>query len=109
MLKIVENDIYLTRGDTAHFDVSITTTVGMTYEILPNDKLTITVRKSINDPSAALIKTVKGVSSLCIVPDDTKDLAFGSYVYDLQLNTASGEVYTIIEPSLFEVMPEVTV
>lgn len=39
---------------------------------------------------------------------DTNTLDFGKYKYDVQLTTESEEVYTIIEPSIFEILPEVT-
>ena len=40
-------------------------------------------------------------------PADTHELDFGKYVYDVELTTGT-DVYTVIEPSCFEVMKEVT-
>lgn len=35
-------------------------------------------------------------------------MQYGSYVYDVQLTTASSEVFTVIPESPFEVLSEVT-
>ena len=43
-----------------------------------------------------------------IEPEDTSGLDFGNYVYDVELTLADGTVNTIIPPSTFKVMGEVT-
>lgn len=110
MLYILENGtIRLTRGDTARLLVSIKNDIdGNPYEIAPEDKLTLSMKKSIRDEEPLLQKTVTGSTAFHIEPDDTKHLTFGKYKYDVQLTTAGGDVYTIIEPSDFEIMQEVT-
>lgn len=38
-----------------------------------------------------------------ISPDDTKNLPTGKYVYDVVLYSATGEVCTVITPTIFEI------
>lgn len=111
MLYVDEKDhsIKLTRGDTARFNVSIASTIsGEYYEIQSEDILTMTVKKSVKDELFCFQKTVTGSTLLHIEPADTKNLTFGKYVYDIQLNKANGDIYTVVEPATFEVLKEVT-
>lgn len=101
-------EIGLTRGDTARLTVSITNDAGEEYEIQPEDTLTLSVKKAVTDAEYALQKTVKGANLFYIEPKDTAGLAFGKYKYDVQVTTAEGEVYTVIAPSTFEILQEVT-
>ncbi len=104
-----EGYIKLTRGDTARLTVDISNDLsGDSYEIAPEDTLTLSVKKSIRDEETCLQKTVTGSNTIYIQPNDTKHLAFGKYKYDVQLTTAGGDVFTVIEPSDFEIMQEVT-
>ena len=43
-----------------------------------------------------------------IAPNDTKNLSFGKYMYDLQIKYNNGLTLTVIKPSVFEIMEEVT-
>lgn len=109
MLYIDNNVIRLTRGDTARISVPITNDLtGTSYDMSPSDKLTITIKKRETDAQAVMTKTVIGTNSFHIVPSDTSNLAFGPYVYDVQLETESGDIYTVIVPTMFELLREVT-
>lgn len=44
---------------------------------------------------------------LAIKPEDTKNLAFGKYVYDIELTKANGEVDTFITKAVFKITEEV--
>lgn len=113
MLYVEDNGtIRLTRGDSAWLDIGIANissdnSTGR-YAITPDDVLTLSVKKKIKDEECIFSKTVTGSTTIYIKPNDTKYMTFGRYVYDVQLTTASGDVFTIIEPSVFEIMPEVT-
>lgn len=107
----VESDgtIKLTRGDTARLTVDINNDVdGNEYIIQEEDILTMTIKKNISDTEAALQKISKGVNVFHIQPSDTSHLDFGSYKYDIQLTTADGDTYTVIGPSSFVLLKEVT-
>ena len=109
MLKVKGNNIKLTRGDTAYLTVPITDTVsGETYEIDNSDVLTFSVRKNVNAKEYLFQKVVQGSNVFKILPTDTSDLRYGTYIYDVQLDMANGDRFTIIEPSNFEVTSEVT-
>lgn len=110
MLKIEKNNtIKLTRGDTARVAVPITnTTTKVKYTLAPEDTLTLTVRKHCLNTDFCLQKKLTGDNVFHIKPEDTADLAFGSYKYDVELTTAAGDVYTVIGPANFELLQEVT-
>lgn len=108
MFSIIVRTINLTRGDTARIDVDITNTVNSEqYEIKADDTLTLTVRSAIDAP-VSFQKTVTGSKTLRIAPEDTANLIVGRYVYDVEIRTASGDVYTVIPVSEFNILPEVT-
>lgn len=110
MLNVSENGyISLTRGDTARLTVSVTDDVsGEPYELQNGDTLTLSVKKSIKDVDPVLSKTIENTDTFHIEPKDTAGLSFGKYMYDVQLTMSDGDVYTIIPPSTFEILTEVT-
>lgn len=99
--------ISLTRGDTAKLTVDIKDDNGNDYTMQKNDILTLVVKQSCTDPTPLIEKELKGDNHFCIKPEDTKNLAFGKYRYDVQIETAEGEVYTIINNKVFVVLEEV--
>lgn len=104
-----DGSVKLTRGDTARFSVGITNEAdGSAYEMQSGDTLTLTIKKNSNDAEPLVQKVLTGAATFHIEPKDTAKLAFGKYKYDVQLNTASGDVYTVIEPTTFEILQEVT-
>ena len=68
----------------------------------------MTIKKTVLQADACVQLTVPGGEVLHIKPEDTKAMAFGKYVYDVQLTTADGDVYTIIPPTPFELLKAVT-
>lgn len=109
MLHVEGNTIRLTRGDTAYLSVTIVKRdTGEAYEIAENDILVFTLKKYTSDETPLFQKRIIGGNTFHIMPDDTSGLRFGKYKYDVQLTTLRGDVYTVIEPSTFEVMEEVT-
>ena len=68
-------------------------------------EIRFTVKAKIDDPdSAAVISKIitvfsdpiSGIAEIELTPTDTNQ-AIGSYVYDIQVKTNVGEIYTIIE------------
>lgn len=110
MLSIDENGVItLTRGDTAYISVNIQNDVSSEpYTVKEDDTLRLTVKKQVTDKNIAFQKVVKGVSTFIINPEDTKDLAFDKYKYDVELTTATGEVFTVVPPTAFVIDKEVT-
>lgn len=104
-----DGTIRLTRGDTARLTVQIINDVSdADYEIGEHDTLTLSVKKSVNDADPLIQKTIVGSQVFHIEPEDTNELEFGKYKYDVQLTTSGGDIYTVIEPSTFKIMKEVT-
>lgn len=105
-----DNTIHLTRGDTARFRITQATNLatGEQYVFLPEDTLEFTIKKSISDIEPVVHKTISGGEIIHLLPEDTKTLSFGRYVYDVQLTLANGDIYTIIVPTIFEIAKEVT-
>lgn len=109
MLKIEGSTIRLTRGDTAKISIAIdNATSGHAYVLEDGDTLTFTIKKSVYETNAIIQKVMTGSATISIEPEDTEDLSYGAYVYDVQLTTESGEIYTVVEPSEFNLTSEVT-
>lgn len=106
MFRIENDNIYLTRGDTAGFSIVLFDGIEE-YEMQDGDTLTFTVRKNVYSPDI-LIQKVVTENEFAFSPRDTQGYPFGNYVYDVQLNFANGDINTVIPPSLFQIMEEVT-
>lgn len=104
-----DKSLHLTRGDTARITVDIFNDItNEKYEVKENDVVVLSVKKSVYDEEYCFQKKEKGNSSFKILPEDTNGLQFGKYIYDVQISTEQGDVYTVIQPSIFEVMKEVS-
>lgn len=110
MLSVdAEGKIQLTRGDTARFEVNITNDMdGSNYELQDGDVLRFTVKKSTDKKDALISKEITDGNIIYIAPEDTQNLSYGSYYYDVELTTKGKDVYTIIPPSKFVLLKEVT-
>ena len=110
MFKIdpAENSMKLIRGDSAEFDIGVYIGEGeqeQEYTLQEGDVLSFTVKEDTETEEALLQKTGTHVS---ILPEDTADWNYGEYVYDVELKFANGTTDTIIEPTTFSVLEEVT-
>ena len=103
-----DNTINLTRGDSCDIIVTIYDLNGNVYELQTGDSILFTIK--INCETSDII-IQKDITEDCIISlshNDTKSLAYGSYVYDVQLTTAGDDVYTVIAPAVFNITKEVT-
>lgn len=100
--------ITLTRGDSFAADISITDQDGNQYIPAEGDSIRFAMKSSYEDSTPILIKDIP-ISSmvLTINPEDTKGLAFGKYVYDVELTKESGEVATFITKATIKITEEV--
>ena len=107
MLKIDrDNAIHLTRGDTARISLAVTASDGTAYDY-SEDTVLFTVKANTMTADTLIEKTVTdGVINL--TTSDTNGLSYQTYVYDVQLVTAGGDICTVIPPSKFIVEQEVT-
>lgn len=104
-----DGSISLTRGDTAQFQVSIENkATGQAYVVQPTDTIRMTLKKTTKDASYLFQKVSTGTNIIDINPEDTNGLAFGKYVFDVQLTTSDNKVYTVTGPNVFTILEEVT-
>ena len=114
--SVIRNRISITRGDSAQITLTIWDRVtGKLFVPGPDDRLTFTVKRELSDEAPLVVKTLEnGIVCreqeclLLLVPEDTAQLPFGAYRYDVELVLASGYTDTVIPPSLFLVTGEVT-
>lgn len=90
------NTFYLTRGDSAPFSIGIFDKYGNPYEPEEGDRVDFTVKPIDNLEGAPVIK--KQGTTIKLVHEDTKNLPFGAYVYDVQITYANGDRDTVISP-----------
>ena len=112
MLYVEGTTIRLTRGDTAYLEVPIMAKLDdgteVPYELAADDELTLSIKRNIKDLEPSVQKVIVGSNLFHILPEDTRACDFAKYLYDVQLKTAAGDVYTVIEPTTFEILREVT-
>lgn len=101
-----DNSILITRGDSAFFIVDLVNSDGTKYIMTFGDKLKFTVKFS---PTVEdnMIQKESETNSFKIEPNDTKELDFGIYVYDIELITSAGDVFTVVPINRIQICEEV--
>lgn len=79
-----ENNIYLTRGDSAGFDLTITDEEGEPYTPRPNDVIVLTIKQNYNNVGDMLRKTFDNLHA-DITSEESLKFNFGTYFYDVRL------------------------
>lgn len=108
MLSIKDNNISLTRGDTAYLELSI-----KDYYFRIGDIIELSVKKTVKDAEHFLkkiiqVENVTETITIKIEPQDTNNASFSEYIYDIQLTTADGDVNTVIPAHKFNITKEVS-
>lgn len=102
------NGITLTRGDTFRAYVNITDSDGNPYAPQKGDRIRFALKKNVMDLEPLILKEIPiDTLILHLKPEDTKELAFGSYIYDIELTKANGDVDTFITTSKLKISEEV--
>lgn len=100
MLRIDKKyNIELTRGDTGLFNISLTDSEGNPYTPAQGSSMRFAMgRKYGSTDSDVLINKDISIDTmqLEIQPEDTKSLAFGDYLYDIQFTDEYGRVSTVV-------------
>lgn len=113
--KVDGTTIVLTRGDTMSLKVNILKD-GETYTPEAGDAVRFALkhnkvkadRTDYTDPEPLILKDIPtDTLILTLDPEDTKDLAFDTYVYDIELTFADGAVDTFIAKAKFKLTEEV--
>lgn len=100
-MKVDDTNLSMTRGDSKAIAVFCE---GRPF--VEGDTVVLTVKKEIYDKNSVLQKettvfTDDGRAIFYIYPEDTKELPCGLYKYDVQLQTKSGIVITVVKPRRF--------
>ena len=111
ILEIVNNQITLTKGDTAILNLTIYfPNMEEQYELMDGDVVTfsLTNKTECFGKSKVVIKKDFEQNEIQLNPVNTKYLSCGKYEYDVQLTFKNGDVNTIIGPELFYLTTEIT-
>lgn len=101
--KVNGYNIFLTRGDSAALVFNLTDEeTGETRKLEEGDRVVLTVKKSAEDSTSVFQRELGEDGVFAIKPGDTASAAFGDYIYDVQLTTAGGDVYTVIDPENYD-------
>lgn len=106
--KVKNTNIYLTRGDTFKAKITITNPDGTIYTPQEGDQIRFAMKEDVNDEECLIWRNIPiDTMILELVPGDTKELDYGTYVYDIQLTKANGDVDTFITASKLKLTYEV--
>lgn len=110
MYEINGTTIKLTRGDT--FKVTVIPKwkgTGEEYTPAQGDVIRFALKRSVyTDVEPLIEKNIPTDTMLLhLQPSDTKQLAFGDYIYDIEITFANGDVDTFIQEARFTLLPEV--
>lgn len=104
--SIQDNRITLVRGDTLQAIVNILYE-GEPYELREGDSLRFAMKKTYSSRNVIINKTIPNDTlQLILEPEDTAGLKDGTYVYDVELTFANGDIDTFIRGD-FILLPDV--
>ena len=105
--KIKGNNIEITRGDTGIIEFTPDN-----YQLKNGDVVYFSVKENVEDEYYAIQKEIKNFignkAVIVINPEDTSDLDYSTYFYDIQLALSDGTINTVIEKSKFKIKEEIT-
>lgn len=108
MKKVQNNKITMTRGDTCKIQLFLSNDDGEPYTPNENDVIRFAAKTSYSDDEPLIYIIVPNDTLLLeIRPEDTKELPFGTYVYDMQITFADGSVDTFISKGTLKLEEEV--
>ena len=96
MLKIIDEKIYLRRGDDESLEVNLNAG-NESVQIGEGETLTLTVREqpSLDSPIIFTTTSAPGSNRIVIRHEDTAEAPYGEYSADVQLMTAEGYRKTV--------------
>ena len=97
---IVNDAIYMVRGDDEVIEVSTVDSNGDEYVLGPNDVLTLTIRSAPKRESEIIfsVSSAPGSNRIIIRHENTAQMEYGAYSADIQLTTADGYRKTVWPP-----------
>lgn len=107
MVEIKGTTIKMTRGDTLSLTITIMNGAEP-YEVQAGDVIRFALKKTYQDAEPLIEKTIDNETlGLQLEPEDTKELPFGSYVYDIEITMEDGTVDTFIAEANLTLAKEV--
>ncbi len=104
MLKIDNNKITLTRGDTLTLKLTLTNTDGTEYAPESGDSLRFAISEGYEDSAYYALKYEQVIPidtlSFTMLASETKKLEYKEYNYDIELTHADETVDTIISSQI---------
>jgi len=108
MKKVSNNKITLTRGDTCRIKLSLKDSSGNDFVPGDGDVIRFAAKRYYTDPEPVIYIIVPNDTLILeIKPEDTKNLDFGTYVYDMQITFADGTIDTFVSKSMLRIEEEV--
>lgn len=111
-MRVIGTNISMIRGDSESILVSMADSGGEERDFVLGDTIYFTVKENISTDKKVVQKIIteftEGKALIELLPSDTDELRVKEYVYDIQLTRADGSVTTIIVPSKFSVLGDVT-
>lgn len=107
--SIVGTTITLTKGDTFKRTLTLKNkATGETYIPVEGDSIRFAAKKKYTDTECLIYREIPiNTMLLHLEPEDTKNLATGNYVYDIQLTYANGDIDTFIDKARLTLTEEV--
>lgn len=103
--------IQIVRGTTNTFEISVVDSAGGAYVLGSNERVVFGVKADPKDRELIITKTAEvkheGLFQVVLDPEDTADLDFGRYWYDVGLDNGT-MFFNIIKPSPFVISENVT-
>lgn len=88
--------IIMTRGDTLDVGLEITQPDGSAYQPTTGDVMRFAMARTYGDTPIVNKQMSCTDPAISLTPNETANLDYGEYVYDVELTTADGKVDTII-------------
>lgn len=110
-MKVEGTNLTMIRGDSETITVSAEDESGVAIPFETGDIVYFTVKANTLTTTKLIQKTIiaftDGAAVIELVPEDTKEMKYGSYRYDVQW-VHDDRVTTVVSPSAFIVAQEVT-
>lgn len=111
-MRIDGTQLGMIRGDSEYITINCKDEHGVKINFQTGDRIYFTVKLNTATDQKVLQKIVTsfddGNAVVEILPEDTRDLPYKSYKYDIQWTTVDSKIITIIPPSIFSIEPEIT-
>ena len=117
MLTIKNGTITMNRADSVYITLTVRDSQGNSYKIQDGDTFYFAAKKKATDSDYAIAPKKLAISTddegittavLELVPEDTEQLAFGAYIYDIRMTTKRGTSSIIIKPSTLNIEETIT-